>query len=92
MLLLKKEVLERLKRSTGLRGRLCAELNIAYSTMQRWVEENNLGLTYATSIKIIREAYNLTGSQMLEEVEPDDRPIPYRKKRMTAKKKRKHHS
>lgn len=69
MLLLKKEVQNKLWHSAGVRGRICAELNVAYSTVQRWVQNNYVELTLATSLKIISEAFKLTSEQMLEEVE-----------------------
>lgn len=64
---IKKEVLKKIADHPGIRGRLCATLNKSYPTIQRWVEDNDEGLTMAAAVKIIREELGLTDSQILEE-------------------------
>lgn len=64
---LKKEVLAKIKNSTGIRGRICAETGKSFSTVQRWVAKNDEGLTLAASLKVIREELGLTDKQILEE-------------------------
>lgn len=63
---IKKSVLEKIRNSAGIRGRLCAETGKSYPTIQRWVEENREGLTLESSLKVIREELGLTNNQILD--------------------------
>ncbi len=72
MLVLKKEVLAKLRNSAGVRGRICAELDIAYTTLQRWVTHNDISLTLATSLKVLEESFRIHADEMIEEVAPSN--------------------
>lgn len=63
---LKKEVLKKIQNSRGIMGRLCAETGKTFPTILRWVENNDEGLTLASSLKVIREELNLTDDQILD--------------------------
>lgn len=63
---IKKEVLKQISDNAGIRGRICAATGKSYPTIQRWVEDNDEGLTLASALEVIREELGLTNDEILE--------------------------
>lgn len=72
MYLLKPEILERVRNNAGVRGRICGATGKAYTTVQRWLEENNMALTTLSALKVMSAAFHLPIDDLVREVDADD--------------------
>lgn len=63
---IKTKVLEKIDGNKSIVSRLCLELNKAYPTIRKWINENDDNLTKAAALQIIREELNLTDDQILD--------------------------
>jgi hypothetical protein len=62
--------IDTLKNNKRARARLQLDLNKSEYTINRYIDENNIMLTTATALVIIREELRLDDSEILEENEP----------------------
>lgn len=68
---IKKLVLLAIRGNTELRRKIMAALGVSHPTMQKYLNENSEQLTLAASLREIRESFELTDEDILEETEPE---------------------
>jgi hypothetical protein len=64
---IKQDIIERIQNSTKAKTRLAYEFAKHQSTIDRWLEENNLMLTTQTALKAISEELEVAESEILIE-------------------------
>lgn len=67
MIGIKQEVIDQVKGSTKAKTRLAYEFNKHQSTIDRWLEENNIALTTPMAVKAISEETGTPESEILTE-------------------------
>lgn len=65
---LKQEIVDRLENNLGLKKKIIAHLGVANSTMQRYLQRNEVDgdLTKLSVLNLIKEEYNLPHEQIVE--------------------------
>jgi hypothetical protein len=66
-MILNKGVLGMLEASQKIRNLIAAACDVSEQSVRRWVSDNNVMLTTASALKVIREETGLKDSQILEE-------------------------
>jgi hypothetical protein len=64
--MLSKKAIEALKASESMKGRIAEALGRSVYTVNRWMYDNDVMLTTATALQIIREETGLTDDEILQ--------------------------
>lgn len=68
MITIKQEVIDKIKGSQAIKGRLAYEFAKTTKTIDAWLNENDIMLTTAVGLRAISEELNMPESELITEV------------------------
>lgn len=63
---IKRKVIEKIKKDSAVRAKLCVALKKAYPTIQNYVNENHELLTTAAALEVIQEHFGLSYDAVID--------------------------